>query len=150
MSKNAKPSRGRLCRRKRKPQLFRPPNRNLPGITFIELIISFALMTLLIIGMTELMVYALTVHDKARFHIKSLALAEAKLEHLKSLPFDHVELEEQTGRELFPEKEGGYLLLWTVEDEAEGLKRIDAVCSASSSSRRKTKVSVYISKELGF
>ncbi|MBN1273185.1 MAG: prepilin-type N-terminal cleavage/methylation domain-containing protein [Candidatus Aminicenantes bacterium] len=120
------------------------------GITFIELLVSFALMTVFILGMTELIIYSLSIHDKAGFHIKSQELATTKLEYLKSLPFDHVELEEHKEQEVIVVNEKKYLVSWTIQNEAEGLKRVDLECSAASLSSRKTEISIYISKGLGF
>lgn len=123
-----------------------------PGFTLVEFLISFTLVTLLITGTAQLTIHTLFIKRNADLNMKTAELASSFLERLKSLPFESDELEEGSRQE--PLKEDGsletFIRQWIITDIAPNLKRIEVECFSKNRQFKKTRLVLYISKELGF
>ena len=122
------------------------------GLSLVELLVSFSLVTLLITGTLQLTVHSLLIHRNANLNLKTSELAASLLEYIKSLPFESEELKESHKSEVI--REPGSLETfrrgWKIEDISANLKKVEVECLSESRPQRKTRLVLYLSKELGF
>jgi Tfp pilus assembly protein PilV len=122
------------------------------GLSLVELLVSFSLVTLLITGTLQLAVHSLLIHRNASLNLKTSEFAASLLEYLKSLPFESEELKEVHKSEVI--KEPGSLETfrreWRIEDITANLKKVEVECFSESHPQRKTGLVLYLSRELGF
>jgi len=124
---------------------------NKRGFSLIEILISFALTVTLVFGMIQLTLHALFVKKRSERRLVSAELSAAKLEQLKSLPFDrletHQDFEEDVDirnpREIFHRE-------WRILPVEDGIKKIEINCYSLSHVPTRTKMVLYVSEELGF
>jgi Tfp pilus assembly protein PilV len=123
-----------------------------PGFTLVEFLVSFTLVTLLITGTAQLTIHTLFVKRNADLNMKTAELASSFLEYIKSLPYESDELNEGSREKSI--KEEGFLEIfirqWNVTDIAPNLKRIEVKCFSENRRFKKTRLVLYLSKELGF
>ena len=122
------------------------------GFTLVEFLISFTLVTLLITGTVQLTIHSLLIKRNADLNMKTAELASSFLEYIKSLPYESDELEEGSSEESI--KEDGsreiFRRKWEVKDVSPNLKRIEVECFSEKHPLKKTRLVLYLSKELGF
>jgi Tfp pilus assembly protein PilV len=122
------------------------------GVSLVELLVSFSLVTLLITGTLQLTVHSLLIHRNASLNLKTAELAASLLEYLRSLPFESEELKEARKSEVI--REPGSLQTfrreWKIEDISANLKKVEVACFSESHPQRKTGLVLYLSRELGF
>ena len=125
---------------------------NHQGFTLVEFLVSFTLVTLLITGTVQLTVHTLLIKRNADLNMRTAELASSFLEHIKSLPYESAELKEGSGEESI--KEDGsletFIRQWNVTDVAPNIKRIEVECFSENRRFKKTRLVLYLSKELGF
>ncbi len=118
----------------------------------MEFLVSFTLVTLLITGTAQITIHTLFIKRNADLNMKTAELASSFLEYIKSLPYDSDMLEEGSGEESIQE-EGSletFIRQWNVTDIAPNLKRIEVECFSENRRFKKTRLVLYISKDLGF
>lgn len=122
------------------------------GVTLIEVLLSSSIVILLIMGLAQLTLHSLYVKRIADYRLRSAELASSKLEHLKSLPFDSAELDESTREESIHVKghQGHYQRVWTIEDISLDMKKIEIECYFENYPKRKIRLALFLSRELGF
>ena len=122
------------------------------GFTLLELLISFAITVILLLGSAQLTLHSLQVKRICDCSLESAELASDKLEYLKSLPFDSPELLENTNGERItsPRRNDVFQREWTISDVSSHLKKIEVECYAESCVQRKSRVVLFYSRELGF
>jgi Tfp pilus assembly protein PilV len=122
------------------------------GFTLVEFLVSFTLVTLLITGMVQLTIHSLLVKRNADLNLKTAELASSLLEYFKSLPYESEELKEGLKSETFQEKGSreAFRQKWRVEHISPNLKRIEVECFSEKHPLKKTRLVLYLSKELGF
>jgi Tfp pilus assembly protein PilV len=122
------------------------------GLSLVELLVSFCLVTLLITGTLQLTVHSLLIHRNASLNLKTAELAASLLEYLKSLPFESEELKEARKSEVIREQGSleTFRREWRIEDISENLKKVEVKCFSECRPQRKTGLVLYLSRELGF
>jgi len=125
---------------------------NHPGFTLVEFLVSFTLVTLLITGTVQITIHTLFIKRNADLNMKTAELTSSFLEYLKSLPYESDVLKEDSGEESI--KEDGsletFIRQWNVTDIAPNMKRIEVECFSENRRFKKTRLVLYLSKELGF
>jgi prepilin-type N-terminal cleavage/methylation domain-containing protein len=122
------------------------------GFSLIELLVSSALIFFLLTGTAQLILLSCGAKKKAEFHLTAASSAGAKLEYLKSLPFESAELDQGRHEESFKDTHSEEIFWreWKVEDVAENMKKV-ALKIFSPANRKKTATFVLlISRELEF
>lgn len=123
-----------------------------PGFTLLELLISFAIVAILLLGAAQLTLHSLYVKRTSDCSLESAELASDKLEYLKSLPFESQELEEGSNVERIRSQKRNDIFLreWTIFDVTSKMKKIEVVCYSESCAHRRARFVLFYSKELGF
>jgi len=122
------------------------------GFTLMELLISFAIVTILLLGAAQLTLHSLYVKRTSDCSLESAELASDKLEYLKSLPFESLELEERSNAEriISQKRNDIFMREWSVFDVTPKMKKIEVACYSESCVHRKARLVLIYSKELGF
>jgi prepilin-type N-terminal cleavage/methylation domain-containing protein len=122
------------------------------GFTLLELLISFAIVVILLLGAAQLTLYSLHVKKTSDCSLESAEWASDKLEYLKSLPFDCKELEECSAEEKIrgQRNEDIFQRTWIISDISLSIKRIEVECYSTRCVPKKTRIVLFYSKELGF
>jgi Tfp pilus assembly protein PilV len=133
---------GNLMNRKKKNQ----------GLSLVELLVSFSLVILLITGTLQLTIHSLLIQRNASLNLKTSELAASLLEYLKSLPFESEELKEAHRSEAIREQGSleTFRREWKIEDISANLKKVEVECFSESHAQRKTRLVLFLSRELGF
>jgi Tfp pilus assembly protein PilV len=121
------------------------------GFTLLELLISFVLVILLITATAQLVIQSLFIQKRAESNFKTAELAYSKLEYLKSLPYESDELKEAVLTEFIEEGAfNTYQREWRIEEVASNMKKIEIKCFARSCPSKNIKLTLFLSRELGF
>jgi len=122
------------------------------GFTLLELLISFAIVAILLLGAAQLTLYSLHVKRRSDCNLESAELASDKLEYLKSFSFESQELERSTNFESIKSQKINVIfrLEWTIYDVSANIKKIEVECYSTSCTHKKTRLVLFYSKELGF
>ena len=122
------------------------------GFSLIELIISSALVLFLILGTGEIIIQSRMFIYRAERRLQCLELAFSKLGYFRSLSFDSGELKPGGGSELLetPGTAGTYELEWKVVEADLSAKVIDVACYPSGQPDWGTRLSLRLSRSLGF
>jgi prepilin-type N-terminal cleavage/methylation domain-containing protein len=125
---------------------------NQRGFTLLELLISFTIVALLLLGAVQLTLHSLYVKRASDCGLESAELASDKLEYLKSFPFESPELEENSNIERISSQRRNDVFQrgWTVVDVSQNLKKIEVECYSESCAHKKARLVLFYSKELGF
>ena len=122
------------------------------GFTLIELLVTLSLVTFLVTGTGELISLSLLTKRKAEAHAGVIHHLTDKLETLRSLPFDALEL--KAGR--YEERIAGqgadptFLVEWDIEDSPGGMKQIAIGVSSRGRAPASAKAVLLVSENLGF
>ena len=122
------------------------------GFTLLELLISFTIVTILLLGAAQLTLHSVYVKRTSDRSLESAELASEKLEYLKSLPFGSQELEQSSNMERIRNQRGKDIFRreWRIFDVNSKMKRIEVECHSESSAHRIVRFVLFYSKELGF
>lgn len=122
------------------------------GFTLIEILISFTIVVILVMGAAQLTIHSLFVKRRSDMTVRSAELASSKLEYLKALPFESQELAEGFSVDQIQEEPGSenYQRKWQIHDISSHLKRIEIECSSESCPQKGVRVVLFYSRELGF
>ncbi len=131
--------------------MTRNKTRKSGGFSFIEVLLAMALISFLLAGTAELVIHSISLYKKADDNLRMAGLVLSKLESLKSLPYESVDLQAASYHEVlagpFPEV---YLGEWTIEDVSPNAKRIELIIYPENHPEKTVRISSFISKELGF
>lgn len=131
---------------------MRNSEKKTSGFSFIELLVSFAVSFLLILGTIQLTLHSMMVKKRSDFRLNECSLISSQLEQLKSLFFSGGEWQEEN-HSLTIKAPGGhqfFILEWTLLSDPAGNKSIKMSCFPESAPQRKTEVLLFLSEELGF
>jgi len=121
------------------------------GFSFIEVLLAMALISFLLSGTAELVIRSISLQKKAEVNLQMAALVSSKLECLKSLPYESGELQAASYNEIlegrFPEV---YLREWMIEDISSNMKRIELTIYPENHPEKTLRISLFLSRELGF
>ncbi|MFQ6084094.1 MAG: hypothetical protein ACE5WD_12165 [Candidatus Aminicenantia bacterium] len=122
------------------------------GFSLIEVLISSCLLLLVTLASLQILLTSLLIKKKAEINFLATRIAYQKLEYLKSFPFESDTLKEGSGEEevILPGFKGKYRRRWQISDVSPSLKKIEIKAWLENSSRKKTELILYLSKELGF
>jgi prepilin-type N-terminal cleavage/methylation domain-containing protein len=122
------------------------------GFTLLELLISFAIVVILLLGAAQLTLYSLHVKKTSDCSLESAEWASDKLEYLKSLPFESEDLEECSAVEMIQSQRSKNIFqrTWVISDISLNIKRIEVECYSTCCIPKKTRLVLFYSKELGF
>lgn len=126
--------------------------KKIQGFSFIEILISFVITFLLILGTAEMTILSLLSKRSSDMRLKISELLSSKLELLKSLSYDESILEEGTydeyTRDLF--SGANYVWNWHIYSISTNLTGIEMGCYQENYPEKEIRLIVYISRDLGF
>lgn len=140
---------GKKCPRKRR-SVFLITYQT--GFSLVELLISFSIVSFLILGILQLTLYSLSLKRRSEDGTKSAELAASKLEFFKSFPYESADLssgpytdslECSVPRRTFHRE-------WSIKETSPNMKKIEINCYSESSPEKKTQLVLFFSRELGF
>jgi len=122
------------------------------GFSLIEVCISMALIAFFMTGTVELIVQALRVKKQAETNIKEASFLVAKLEGLKSLPYESDELQAGSWSDSVQDaaSQETFRREWEVEDVTTEIKSIAFEIYSENKPQKKTRLFLLLSRELGF
>ena len=122
------------------------------GFSLIELLCAFTLVTIFILGTAQLIIYSLFIQSNTNSRLQTVELAQAKLEYFKSLPYASTSLGNGEKEEIITETTSSqsYVLKWNIQDITGDLKQVEIECYPSTQPKRKTRLMLYLSRQLGF
>ncbi len=122
------------------------------GFTLLELLIASTLIIFFITGIVQAVTLSLDVYRRCQARNTATNAAVSALERLKSFPFDHPSLAEQSWTDQIdtPLLPVDIHRECRITDVSASLKRIDIECRIPAWKSYPVRLSVFISKELGF
>ena len=125
---------------------------NQQGFTLVEFLVSFTIVTLLLTATAQLTIHSLLIKRNADINLKTAELASSFLECIKSLPYESEELKEGLKSETIQEEGSleAFRQEWKVENISPNLKRIEVECYSEKHPFKKTRLVLFLSRELGF
>ena len=128
------------------------PSKNKKGFTLIEFLMSLSIVTFLLLGTAQSIVFSLKADRRSSIKIWATELALAKIEELKSISFDNPKMnngkysdtvEVNHTKEVYQRK-------WTISDLSGIGKKIEIECRAINEDTILIKFVFFTSEELGF
>lgn len=125
---------------------------NSKGFTLIEVLISFFIVMVLILGMAQLTIHSILVKKRSDYSVKSAELASSKLEYFKSLPYEDEDLRDGSMAEILEVKNppGRCRREWKIQDVSLDMKKIEMECFFENCPEKKAQVVLFLSRDLGF
>ncbi len=122
------------------------------GFGFIEILISFVITSLLILGTTQLTILSLLSKKSSDLRLTISERLFSKLESFKSLSYDESILEEGTYDECTSDLFSGAAFIWNwhVYSISTNLYGIEMGCYPENYPEKEIRLIVYISRDLGF
>jgi len=122
------------------------------GFSLLEFLISFTLLTFVITATAQVIIHSFFAKRKAEINSKIAELASLKLEYFKSLPYEDEELNEGHKSESLKGNASLqiYKRSWKIQDISSNLKKVEIEVSSQTEPRKKTRLVLFISRELGF
>ena len=122
------------------------------GISFIELLLSSAILFILLIGTAQMTIHAIMVKKWSDLRLDSSAIIFSRLGQLKSRLFSGDEWEEDNNTEIIAGQTSNqqFILEWNLRSSPDGMKCIELRCFPSNSPQREARLLLYLSNELGF
>jgi prepilin-type N-terminal cleavage/methylation domain-containing protein len=122
------------------------------GFTFVEVLVSLALVSFLAAGLAGMIVQAVTAKGRADQNFAMTALAVDKLESFKALPLEDESLKEGAYQDvgqagICPVR---FHRTWNIEDLEDGSKRIELSVAPDRASTKTFRAVLFLSPELGF
>lgn len=126
--------------------------KNIQGFTLIEVLISFFLIMILILGMAQLTFHSILVKRRSDYSVKSAELASSKLEYFKSLSYESEELREGSEIEILEANnpKGRYRREWKIQDISPDMKKIEMECNFENCPEKKAQIVLFLSRDIGF
>ena len=127
-------------------------NRKRSGFSYIEILISFVITFLLILGTAQLTMVSLLSKQSSDVRLKISELLSSKLELFKSHSFSGPALEEGNHEEHIKDLTSGLTYVWSWYNQAVSadLSSIEIGCFPKNSPYREIRLFLYFSKDLGF
>ena len=122
------------------------------GFSFIEVIISFMITFILILGTAQLTMLSLLSKQSSDVRLKISDLLSSKIELFKSRSFSGSELEEGTHEERFVDLTSGLTYIWSWHNQAvsTNLTCIEIGCYPENTPHSEIRMLLYFSRDLGF
>jgi len=131
--------------------LFIKNQRQTRGFSLIDLLVSVTLTFFLIMAMAQLMGHAILVKRKTDCAVRAAELACHKIEHLRTDALTD-EIPESSQSEKIRDERVNHTFLrkWSVHTAPFESKQIQLECFAINYPRKKTRITLILSTELGF
>ncbi|NIM90588.1 MAG: hypothetical protein GTO17_06530 [Candidatus Aminicenantes bacterium] len=122
------------------------------GFSLLEFLISFTLLIFVITATAQVIIHSLFAKRQAGINAKIAELAALKLEYFKSLPYESIELSPGQQSESLQESVSlpVYTRSWKIRDVSLNLKRVEMEVLSQAEPQKKTRLILFISRELGF
>lgn len=122
------------------------------GFSLIEVLVAMTLALLLVVGAAELLTLSLWAKRKGDITATLTQALTARLETLKSRPFEDGALSPGEYAETVRGEPGGCLIAeaWDVTDDGDGMKRIGLRVRYAGRPGPETAAVLFISRDLGF
>ena len=122
------------------------------GFSLIEVLVAMALVLLLVVGAAELLTLSLWAKRKCDITAALTSALTARLETLKSRPFEDGALSPGEHAETVRVEPGGCLIAeeWEVTDDGDRMKRIRLRVRYAGRPGPETAAVLFISRDLGF
>ncbi len=122
------------------------------GFSLIEVLVAMALVLLLVVGAAELLTLSLWAKRKGDITAALTSALTARLETLKSRPFEDGALSPGEHAETVRGEPGGCLIAeeWEVTDDGDRMKRIRLRVRYAGRPGPETAAVLFISRDLGF
>jgi len=126
--------------------------KKIQGFSFIEILISFVITFLLILGTAQLTMLSLLSKQSSDVRLKISDLLSSKLELFKSLSFSGPALEEGKHEEHIKDLTSGLTYIWNWRNQwiSANLFSIEIGCYPENSPEREIRLLLYFSRDLGF
>jgi type II secretory pathway pseudopilin PulG len=126
-------------------------NMKRPGFSLIETLLAAAIVFVLILAIGELLLGAARARTRGDAASAAADVLAAKLEELKSLPFDSPDLGPGIHEDEATAPSGApFVRRWTAEDAGLGLKLVNVEIFGPGETARRTGLPLYFSRDLGF
>ena len=125
---------------------------NKQGFSQLEFLISFTLLIFVITATAQVIIHSLFAKRRAEINSKIIELAVLKLEYFKSLPYESNELSPGQKSESLKGDVSlqTYTRSWKIQDISSNLKKVEMEVSSQKGPQKKTRLVLFISRELGF
>ena len=122
------------------------------GFSMIELLIAMTITCIFILGTAQLTLHSIQLKRKSDCLVRAAELASMMLENFKSLPYDSIELEDVDLSETIDDDRSNHAFLqsFAIQEVSPSLKRVEMECYAKNYPRKRMRVVIYLSRELGF
>ena len=122
------------------------------GFSLLEFLISFTLLTFVIIATAQVIIHSFFAKKQAEINSKIADLACLKLEYFKSLPYESKELSKGQKSEYIKDDASLqiYKRSWKIRDISSSLKSIEIEVFSQTEPQKKTRLALFICRELGF
>jgi len=122
------------------------------GFSYIEILISFVITFLLILGTVQLTMLSLLSKQSSEKRLKISELISSKLELFKSFSFDGPAFEEGNHEEYIEDLTSGLIYIWNWRNQtvSPNLSSIEIGCYPENSPEREIRLFLYFSRDLGF
>ena len=127
-------------------------NRDKSGFSFIEILISFVIIFLLILGTAQLTMLSLLSKHSSEKRMKVSELLSSKLELFKSLSFSGSAIEEGKHEEIIKDLTSGLTFIWDWQRQSvsANLYSVQIRCFPENSPQSEIRLLLYFSRDLGF
>lgn len=121
------------------------------GFSLIELLVSMTITSICIMGIAQLMCHSILIKRKTDCSVRAAELTCHKIEHLRTAVFNGEEMEISQSEELEDVRVNHtFFREWSIQDLSVEEKRIEIECFAINYPRKKTRITLLLSAELGF
>ncbi len=122
------------------------------GFSLIEVLVAMAVALLLVVGTAELIAASLAAVRKGGVASGLAQTLTAKLEELKSAPFDGSELATGAYEDDVPGEAGrpSFVRTWEIEDAGDGMKAVRIRVRPRGRPRPVAALTLYLCRDLGF
>jgi hypothetical protein len=122
------------------------------GSSLVEVLMAMALALLLVVGAAGLLTLSLGAKRKGDITAALTRALTARLETLKSRPFDDGALSPGEHAEIAPGQSAGFIIAeeWEVTDDGDRMKRVELRVRYAGQPGPGTSAVLFISRDLGF
>ena len=126
--------------------------KKIQGFSYIEILISFVITFLLILGTAQLTMVSLLSKQSSEKRLKISEFLSSKLERFKSHSFSGLALEEGNHEEHIKDLTSGltYISNWCIQAVSANLTSVEIGCYPENSPEREIRLLLYFSRDLGF
>jgi hypothetical protein len=128
------------------------PLKRIKGFSFIEILFSFVITFILILGTAQLTLLSMKIKQSSDTRLKVSELLSSKIELFKSQSFIGYELEDGPHEERLLDLMSGLTYIWSWNNQAvsTNLSHVEIGCYPENAPHREIRLLLYFSRDLGF